>query len=137
MSQVCRVAGRPFANSNEPIVICVVGSKSVQFELENIVAGKKVGERAFAVRRLVDTQQASPCQILFIGAREWKRNQTLPNPLKGAATLTDGETEDFMALGGIIDFKLEGSRVRIQVNFDIASAAALSLTRSFSARLRS
>ena len=64
-----------FANSTDPIGICIVGQNPFGSALENMVQGKKVGDRAFAVRRLPDTQQASQCQILFIGAGEWKRTR--------------------------------------------------------------
>jgi len=64
-----------FASSNDPIGICIVGQNPFGSALENMVQGKKVGDRAFAVRRLPDTQQASQCQILFIGAGEWKRTR--------------------------------------------------------------
>ena len=61
-----------FASPNDPIGICIVGQNPFGSTLENMVQGKKVGERAFAVRHHVDTQQAKGCQILFIGAAEWK-----------------------------------------------------------------
>ena len=48
--------------------------------------------------------------------------------LKGAAILTVGETDDFTALGGIIGFKLEGTRVRIQVALDTAEHTRLRIS---------
>ena len=59
-----------FAISTDPIGICIVGQNPFGSALENMVQGKKVGDRAFEVRRLADTQQASQCQILFVGAAE-------------------------------------------------------------------
>jgi hypothetical protein len=72
------------------------------------------------VRRLSDTQQANRCQILFIGAAESKRIRVLLEVLKDAAILTVGETDDFTAAGGIMGFKLEGTRVRIQIALETA-----------------
>jgi hypothetical protein len=117
-----------FANSNDPIGICVVGYNPFGAMLEDVVQGKKIGDRAFAVRRLPDTQQAGKCQILFIGAAEGKRTRVLLEALKGTGILTVGETGDFTALGGIICFKLEGTRVRVQVALETGERARLRIS---------
>jgi hypothetical protein len=116
-----------FANSNDPIAICVVGQNPFGSKLEDMVQGKKIGDRAFAVRRLADTQQASKCQILLIGTAESKRIRVLLEALKGAI-LTVGETDDFTAAGGIIGFKLEGTRVRIQIALETAEHIRLRIS---------
>jgi YfiR/HmsC-like len=104
-----------FANSSDPIVICIVGQNPFGSTLDDMVQGKKIGDRLFAVRRLPDTQLAAKCQILFIGAGEWKRTRALLDAVKGAAILTVGETDDFTALGGVVGFRLDGPRVRLQI----------------------
>ncbi len=117
-----------FANSTDPIVICIVGQNPFGSALENMVQGKKVGDRTFAVRRFPDTLQASQCQILFIGATEWKRTRALLDAVKSQGVLTVGETDDFTALGGIINFRLDGPRVRIQVDLQMAEHARLRIS---------
>jgi len=39
-----------------------------------------------------------------------------------------GETDDFTALGGIVGFRLDGARVRIQVNLQAAEHARLKIS---------
>jgi len=117
-----------FTNSTDPIEICIVGQNPFGSTLENMVQGKKVGDRTFAVRRFPDTLQASQCQILFIGASEWKRTGALLDAVKSAGVLTVGEFEDFTLLGGIINFRLDGTRVRIQVNLQTAAHARLRIS---------
>jgi hypothetical protein len=117
-----------FANPTDPIGICIVGQNPFGSTLESMVQGKKVGERAFAVRRLPDTQQAKGCQILFIGAGEWKRVRALLDALKGSPVLTVGETDDFTSFGGVIAFQLEGPRVRIQIALEPAERAKLRIS---------
>jgi hypothetical protein len=108
-----------FANSN--------GHDPFGSMLDDIVQGKKIGDRAFTVRRLPDTQQASQCQILFIGAAEM-RTRVLLQALKGDGILTVGETVDFTALGGIICFKLEGTHVRLQIALETGEHARLRIS---------
>src|SRR5207237_9062812 len=55
-----------FANSNDPIGICIVGQNPFGSTLDDMVQGKKIGDRAFAVWRLPDTLHANQCQLLFI-----------------------------------------------------------------------
>jgi len=117
-----------FPNSMDPIGICIVGLNPFGSTLENMVQGKKVGDRAFAVHRFPDTLQAGQCQILFIGASEWRRTRALLEAVKSPGVLTVGETDDFTALGGIVGFRLDGARVRIQVNLQAAEHARLKIS---------
>jgi len=80
------------------------------------------------VRRLPDTLQASQCQILFIGAAEWRRTRALLDAVKGPGVLTVGETGDFTDLGGMIAFRLDGPRVRIKVDLQAAERARLRIS---------
>jgi uncharacterized protein DUF4154 len=117
-----------FANYSDPIGICIVGQNPFGSTLQNMVQDKKVGDRGFAVRQLPDTQQVKGCQILFIGAGEWKRVRALLDALRGSPILTVGETDDFTSLGGIIAFLLEGPRVRIQIALEPAERAKLRIS---------
>jgi hypothetical protein len=117
-----------FATPSEPIVICIVGQDPFGSTLDDMVQGKKIGDRFFAVRRLQDAQQASKCQILFIGAGEWKRTRALLDAMKGAAILTVGETDDFTSFGGVVGFKLDGPRVRLQIAPDAGERSRLRIS---------
>jgi hypothetical protein len=117
-----------FASPTDPIGICIVGQNPFGSTLEKMVQGKMVGDRTFAVRRFPDTLQASQCQILFIGAAEWRRTRALLEAVKSTGILTVGESDDFTALGGIISFRLDGPRVRIKVDLQTAEQAKLRIS---------
>jgi hypothetical protein len=117
-----------FASSTEPIGICIAGMNPFGSALDAMVRGKKIGERAFAVRQIPDVPQAKACQILFMGSAEWKRVRPLLDALKGAAILTVGETDDFTAAGGMIAFQLAGTRVRIQIDLETAEHSRLKIS---------
>lgn len=117
-----------FAKSSDPIGICIAGQNPFGSTLEDMVQGKKVGGRAFVVRQLSDTQQAGSCQILFIATADGRRTRAWMEALKGFGVLTVGETSDFTAQGGIISFRLEGERVRIQVALEAADHARLRIS---------
>jgi hypothetical protein len=117
-----------FEDSTDPITICVAGQSSFGSTLEEMIPGKRVGTRGFAIRRLLDTQRTGVCKILFLSASEWKRTRTLPAALKSTSILTVGETDDFIAGGGIVNLRLEGSRIRIQVSLDAAEGTGLRIS---------
>lgn len=117
-----------FANSTDPIGICIAGMNPFGSALDAMVRGKKIGERIFAVRQISDTQQTKGCQILFIASTEWKRVRPLLDALKGTAILTVGETDDFTAAGGMIAFQLAGPRVRIQIDLETAEQSRLKIS---------
>jgi hypothetical protein len=117
-----------FTNATEPIGICIAGVNPFGSTLEGMVQGKKIGERAFAVRRMADTQQTKGCQILFIGGAEWRRVRPLLDALKGAAILTVGETGEFTSAGGMIAFQIAGPRVRLQIDLETAEHSHLKIS---------
>jgi len=117
-----------FATSGQPIAICIAGQNPFGSTLEGMVRDKTVGDRTFVVRRLADPQSAGPCQILFIGGGERKRSRPWLEQTKNAAILSVGESDDFTASGGVVNFKLDGTRVRIQVCLEAADRAKLRIS---------
>ena len=69
---------------------------------------------------MVNGQQASLCQIVFVSASERRRLGSLFTLIGNSAVLTVGETDNFNAEGGIINFKIEGGNVRFQINMEAA-----------------
>jgi hypothetical protein len=72
--------------------------------------------------------QATNCHILFISSSEKKRLPEIFASLKGASVLTVGETDHFTESGGMINFFLEGTKMRFQINKDAATSAGLKIS---------
>ena len=117
-----------FASSSEPISICIAGQNPFGSALEDMVRGKVVGGRSFAVRSLTDPQQAGKCQILFVGASERKRAWFLLDQINRTGILTVGEADEFTSIGGMVNLKLDGTRVRIQISLESAERANLKIS---------
>ncbi len=119
---------KAFKGPSDPIVIGVLGKNPFGDSLNEAVAGKTFGGRAFQVREVADAQQAAACQIVFISSSERKRLATLFSQLGNSAVLTVGDTDNFAALGGIINFKIEGGNVRLQINTEAARKEQLHIS---------
>jgi hypothetical protein len=117
-----------FRSPEDPISICVLGQDPFGEALEKVVRNKTVSNRTFVVREILNAQQAMACQILFVSTSERKRFRLLLDALKGRSILTVGESEDFTANGGIINFKVKDARVRIEIDPSAADRAGLRIS---------
>jgi YfiR/HmsC-like len=117
-----------FKTATDPIAICVVGQNLFGDALNEAVSGKTVDGRPFLVRQVSGEQPSAGCQILFVSSSERKRLHAILGEIKTEGVLTVGETDNFEAEGGIINFKIEAGRVCLQVNVDAAEQAKLRIS---------
>jgi len=117
-----------FRSPNSPLVICVLGLNPFGSDLEGSIAGKTVGGHRLQISNLPHGLDASSCQIVFIASSERGQMRQILQNLTGASVLTVGDTSGFTDDGGMINFVLEGERVRFEANVDAAEHAHLRLS---------
>jgi len=105
-----------FKSSRDPIAICLVGKNPFGDTLADSVNGKISQNRPLIVIPIADPAQAATCHVLFVPASERKKLGLLLDATAGRGVLTVGETESFLADGGVISLKLDDRKIRIQVN---------------------
>lgn len=59
---------------------------------------------------------------------ENKRASSIRANVKGSAVLTTGESESFAEDGGIIEFCLEGNKIRFEINLGAVNAAKVKMS---------
>jgi YfiR/HmsC-like len=116
---------RSFPKPGDPIVICILGQNPFDDHLTGAIQGKIWNGRGFAVLQIVDLPSKSRCQILFVTSSERQHFRSLAGSLKGSGILTVGETPGFIDDGGIINLKLEGGKIRFEINVDAAEQSQL------------
>jgi hypothetical protein len=119
-----------FTNPGQPIVIGVLGNDSFAAILERVVDGKKTDLHPFVVKRLKSPKESKDCSchMLFIASAESSRADEIIQLLKGTSLLTIAETPGFTRQGGMINFVLEDSKVRFEVNVDAAKQGGLTIS---------
>jgi hypothetical protein len=117
-----------FKSATDPIAICVLGKDPFGESLTQAVSGKTVEGRPFVVRPVAGSQQAVGCQVLFISSSERKHLAAILSEFATRAVLTVGDTDNFTSEGGIVNLKIEGGRVRIQINLEAAEERKLSIS---------
>jgi hypothetical protein len=114
-----------FVNSQSAFAVCVLGKDPFGHLLDDALSSKKIADRPVVVERLKDKGEARRCQMVFVSATEGDSLPAVLDAVRGASVLLIGETPDFAASGGTIEFTLEDSRIRFLINTDAADRARL------------
>lgn len=117
-----------FAGPAEELTICVLGTNPFTDALETAARQIVVGKRTVTVRLIADVRQARQCAMVFLSVAERKRARAVVEALQGASVLTVGESEGFVASGGIIEFRLEEGKVRMEISEAAAKRAGLHIS---------
>jgi len=117
-----------FSDDGAALQLCVFGDHPVGKSLE-AVAGEEVGGHRLVVRRAEDPGKLAGCHVLFIDPSEsGDRTSQVLSSLRGEPVLTVGDNRGFLDRGGIINFVLEGTKVRFEINQDAAERAGLKIS---------
>jgi hypothetical protein len=114
--------------SGEPIFIGILGDDPFGEDMEKTVQGKSVNGHPIVIRRYKGDKPPEYCQILFISSSERRRVDRLLEMLKGSVTLTVSEMDQFCERGGMINFRIESSKVRFEVNHRAAESEGLKIS---------
>jgi len=117
-----------FPEGGAPLRICVLGENPFGNELLQTVNGKKVNGHPLVVVPVLESHQARGCHVLFLSRAERKRIPQTLEALRNSSTLTVGESDDFMRAGGVINFVLEGGKVRFEVSLRASEQARLKIS---------
>jgi hypothetical protein len=114
-----------FPATNTPITIGIVGKNPFDGVLERSVRNKAIRGRDLIVQQM--SSGADPafkrCHIIFISAGEKGRFAEILENLKDTHALTVSEADGFLKSGGMVNFVMEGKKVRFEIN-DAAAAKA-------------
>lgn len=117
-----------FQSAGQPIAICVLGQNPFGASLDEVVQGKAIGNRKFVVLEISSSKQCGKCHILFVSASERKRLRADLADIQACCVLTVGETEEFIASGGMINLRLQEARVHLEIDRYAAERAGLRIS---------
>jgi hypothetical protein len=117
-----------FKNPSDPMSICILGANPFTPALEAAARQIVVDGHALTLQQIQEPQQAHQCQVVFVSVAEKKRARSLLEAVKGESVLTVGESDGFIAGGGVIEFRVEESKVRIDISETAAKRAGLRIS---------
>jgi hypothetical protein len=94
--------------------------------LDAALAGETIAGAPVVAKRIPKPQDAVNCRVLFISASEESQLKDILMALDKLNVLTVSDIPEFGRRGGMIQFLLEGSRVRFEVNVAALDRAGLS-----------
>lgn len=108
--------------------VCVMGDDPFGGALHKTVAGETIDDKKVVDKHISQPQEAANCSILYISTAEaGQLNKTLA-VVKDLPVLTVSDMPDFMERGGIIEFVVQGNRVRFAVNLEPTQRNGLMLS---------
>lgn len=117
-----------FATPTSPLVIGILGEDPFRDDLTKTVGNKAVDTHPVVTKEFRSVAEATNCHVLFISTSEKKKLPEILQSLKGTSVLTVAETDGFIEKGGMINFVLEGTKIRFQINKDAAASAGLKIS---------
>jgi hypothetical protein len=108
--------------------VCVLGQDPFGPSLDATLAGETIGGKTIVAKRISSAEESDNCQILFLSLRDDSRVNKIIADLDKKAVLTVSDMPQFVKRGGMIQFVLEGKRVRFEVNLTATQHAGLTLS---------
>jgi hypothetical protein len=118
-----------FPDAGSPLRICVLGEDPFGRSLQAVAdENEEVGGHKLTVISTKSLSRPGGCQVLFISRSEQERLPQILAAVKGAPVLTVGDSRGFLDHGGIINFILEGSKVRFEINPEAADRVGIKIS---------
>ena len=114
----------PTPSTEEPLVLCVAGQNPFGTQLEQLLEGERINGRPVRSKVILGPERG--CDAVFMPATSNRR--VYLSAARGAPVLTIGETQDFLAEGGMINFLMDGARVRFEIDADAAARENLRIS---------
>lgn len=121
----------PPSADNKPFDICVLGADPIEAPLAKLPALIDVKGRALRVRRIDSTDTATSCEIVFVSGQKAVHMRALQKKLMNLPVLTVGDTPGLIEQGVLVNFYIEGDRLRFKIHLHLAQESGL----KFSSRL--
>lgn len=112
----------------ESFSVCVLGKDPFGTALDATVAGEVIADSHVVVKRLSRIQNLEDCRILFISSSEESQLREVLTTLDKLAVLTVSDLPQFLRRGGMMQFVLDGNRVRFEVNVTSVERSGLTLS---------
>jgi hypothetical protein len=108
--------------------ICILGQDPFGGTLDKLIANDRIDDRPIHKRIIGRPSEAAGCAIVYIADSEAANMRQAVAALAGKGELLVSGLQNFLEDGGMIQFVLQGDRVRFEVNLDPASKSHLALS---------
>jgi hypothetical protein len=115
-------------DKSESFNVCVLGQDPFGADLDAAVSGETIGRAHMLAKRISRPQDAVDCRVLFISSSEAHQWKEILAALRTLRVLTVSDMPQFTRRGGIIQFLMDGNRVRFDINLAATERVGLNLS---------
>jgi hypothetical protein len=115
-------------SATDPFYVCVLGQDPFGPLLDAALRGETIGGSPMLAKRLSGTEEISGCRILFLSSSMDSQLKSVLTAIGTSNVLTVSDIAGFTRRGGMIQFVLDGNRVRFEINLAAAQRTGLILS---------
>ena len=116
------------ANKTSTFDICILGEDPFGGTLERLIANDKIDGKPIRKRVVDRPTDSAGCAIVYISDSEAGNLRRTVSALSSRGELLVSGLPSFLSEGGMIQFVVDGNRVRFEVNLDPATRSHLILS---------
>jgi len=116
------------AGTNNTFYVCVLGQDPFGPLLDAALKGEAIAGESMAAKRVANAAEAANCRVVFVNPAKDNDLKSILATLRTTNALTVSDHFDFTRQGGMIQFVLDGNRVRFEINLAAAQRAGLTLS---------
>ncbi len=114
-----------FMSVRQPITVAICGRDPFGGYLAEIIKNEPVQGRRIEVIRATADQLPERCQLIFVSSSEKARLSQIITSIGTRHIVTVSELEEFCEAGGAINFRVEESKIRFEINPDVIENAGV------------
>ena len=114
-------------DNSSTLTLYILGDDPFESDLDAI-RDKLIKGRRVVVKQIDSTDALKNAGILFISSSEKERLRDILKSISGLPILTVGDTKSFAQRGVMVNFYLENSKIRFEINLEAAKLAGLKIS---------
>jgi hypothetical protein len=117
-----------FKDSLSPIILGIIGHDPFGKSIDTMIKDRTIQSRKIIIKRFPGIEDYEQCHVLYVGFNEKRYQVAVLKPLEGTPVLTVGDLDDFIRLGGMINFIITGNQVGFEINLDAVEKSRLEIS---------
>jgi hypothetical protein len=117
-------------NETEPgeFVVGVIGDENVFTTLQKWYDGKPKGSKKYVIKKLSAADEASACQVVYVGKSKNKEFDSIKSSTAGKSVLTITDGNGLGQKGSCINFKVVDGKLKFELNQSTLTASNLKVS---------
>lgn len=117
----------PDESTGGDFVVGVLGEDNV-FNTLKLYDGKPKGAKKLVIKKLGSAEEASTCQVVYLGKSKNRDFENIKNSITGKSVLTVTDGNGLGAKGSCINFKIVDGKLKFELNQNVVTQSNLKIS---------